>query len=269
MLFYTIFFFCTGFKTSYIPLIFDQRFTFGHVTTINTVVTGFRDGAPIAKTDISLGEAILKIDGKDVSSVLDVREAVATKVGQDVTLSLLNLRSTSDQNNKRTVKVKPFMTESGEVILGVYLTKSALISYDTPVERLFAGFLHSYNVLSYSVKAFGEVIRTSVKNKDIQPVSQSVSGPVGIYSVVGGILDYSGNKVVLNLIDFTALMSLSLALVNVLPFPALDGGRLIFVVLEKIRSGKKLNPNIEATVHSIGMFILLGMIILISIKDLL
>ena len=80
------------------------------------------------------------------------------------------------------------------------------------------------------------------------------------------ILDARGREAALGLLDFTALLSLSLGIMNLLPFPALDGGRLVFVVLELVR-GKKVHPLKEAMFHRIGMAILLAMIFLITFKD--
>ena len=65
---------------------------------------------------------------------------------------------------------------------------------------------------------------------------------------------------------FAGIISVNLAVVNVLPFPALDGGRLLFVIIEAIM-GRKPNPNVERWVHTIGMVVLLGLIALITVSD--
>ena len=121
--------------------------------------------------------------------------------------------------------------------------------------------------MSYSAVTFGNLIKASLDARSVAPVSEGIAGPVGIYSVVGNILSYSGSKVILSLLDLVALMSLSLAFLNIMPFPALDGGRLVFVVLEIIRGGKKVSANFEASVHKWGMIFLLGLIVLITFKD--
>jgi regulator of sigma E protease len=96
-----------------------------------------------------------------------------------------------------------------------------------------------------------------------QKVQNEVAGPIGIAQVTGEAAKI-GFTAVLNLMS---ILSLSLALLNVLPFPALDGGRLLFVVLEQIM-GRKVKPALERSAHQIGMLILLGFILLITLNDL-
>ena len=71
------------------------------------------------------------------------------------------------------------------------------------------------------------------------------------------------------MLQLLALLSLNLAIVNLLPFPALDGGRLVFVVLEWLRGGKKIDPQKEGLVHLVGLAILLGLMLIISYFDVL
>jgi len=72
-----------------------------------------------------------------------------------------------------------------------------------------------------------------------------------------------------NLVLFTAALSLGLAIINLLPFPGLDGGRLLFVILEALRGGRRVDPRREALIHLIGMTILIGLMLVISYFDIL
>jgi regulator of sigma E protease len=266
VLLYYIFFTFNKFQTFYIPLIFQHKFPFGKVETIGTTVSGFLEGSSAKKSGVELGDAILKIDDTPVYSVLDVRNAVKGKVNTEVTLLLSDLK-TPDNKTTHIVKTVPIVDESGNTIIGVYLTDSVRIKYDKLAEKIFVGPVHAYNMLGYSTSSLYKLFKMSIESKDISPVSQTVSGPVGIYNVVGGILEYGGSKVVLNLLDFMALVSLSLAFLNILPFPALDGGRLVFVIIEMIRGGKKLRPSLESKVHGFGMAVLLGILLIVTVKD--
>ncbi len=89
-------------------------------------------------------------------------------------------------------------------------------------------------------------------------------GPVGIYQFTGEVAQRGGPIALLQLL---ALLSLNLAIVNLLPFPALDGGRLVFVALEWLRGGKKIDPQKEGLVHLVGLAILLGLMLIISYFD--
>lgn len=266
VLFY-IFFAVTGFKTFQLPLFFDYKFKFGRVEELNTIVTEVQKGSGAEKSGIQLGEAVTAIDGVPVKNVKDVRAQLVGKQEKEVDVSLVDFKDQANPKS-RTIKVVPMIDEEGNTLLGVYLTKSVTIFYDKPVEKVFAGFLHSYNVLAYSFSSLGKIIGISVETRNLEPVSQSVSGPVGIYNIIGSIIKYGGKKIWLTIMDYIALMSLSLAAINILPFPALDGGRAAFVLYEWV-SGRKVNQKWEANIHKVGMFLLLAFLVAVTIKDIL
>lgn len=256
-----------GYKTQYIPLIFEHNFRFGHQNVIGTVVSGMLTGSSAEKSGIQLGEAILTVDNLPIKNVYDLRDSLKGKLNQDVTVRLKDIRNSID-GPVREVVLKPQADDQGNVILGVYVSKAVSLEYTSQIDKAFAGFLHTYNVMAYSLSTFGNLIGLSYAEKTITPVSQSVAGPVGIYQLVGGLIEYGGSKVILRLLDFTALMSVSLAFMNILPIPALDGGRILFVIVEKIK-GKPISPKIEALLHQWGFIILIGILVLVSIKDIL
>lgn len=98
----------------------------------------------------------------------------------------------------------------------------------------------------------------------LQPLRTDVAGPIGIAQVTGEAVKF-GWKAVL---EFMSILSLNLAVLNILPFPALDGGRLAFVFLEKL-IGRRIRPAFERSTHQIGMIILFILILLVSLNDIL
>ena len=90
------------------------------------------------------------------------------------------------------------------------------------------------------------------------------SGPIGIAQATGEVVDEAGWKV---LMDFAALLSVNLAVINILPLPMLDGGRIIFVLLEVVRGGRRVAPQKEAIVHLVGLVALLTFVVIISYFD--
>ena len=90
-----------------------------------------------------------------------------------------------------------------------------------------------------------------------------VGGPVRIAQYTG----MAAQLGILTLMEFTALLSVNLAIINMVPFPALDGGRLVFVALEAIRRGKRISPEKEGLVHFVGMAILLTAMVIITFFD--
>ena len=83
-----------------------------------------------------------------------------------------------------------------------------------------------------------------------------VVGPVGIVQFTGELAKTGVSPV----LEFAAIISLILAIVNMFPLPALDGGRIVFVLVEWVRRGKRVSPRTEGLVHAIGFFLLIGLI---------
>lgn len=259
---YYIMFAFTGYKTSNLPLFFDHTFRFGSKNSINTTVMGFSEASPAEEAGIEVGEAIIEVNSVPVYSVPDVRSELKEREGLETKLLLMDVRPFKP--TFRSVTLNPTVDDDGEAIIGVVLVEAFSLDYGS--NKLFSAPMHSYNMISYSASSLYKLGAEAFAIKDISPVSESVAGPVGIFTLVKGILSYSGVELFVKILDLTALLSLSLALLNILPFPALDGGRAFFVVVELV-SGKKTNAKFEGAVHRWGMLALLALIVLVTIND--
>ena len=121
--------------------------------------------------------------------------------------------------------------------------------------------------MAYNLDVMGQLVKVSFEKRTTQPLTEGVSGPVGIASLTGSILEIPNVKEkILEPLNLAGILSISLAFFNVLPIPALDGGRLFFILIEAI-TGKKVNQRFESTTHTIGMLILLALMALITFKD--
>jgi len=261
---YYVIFFLNGFRTLAFPLFFDYKFRFGNVSEINTVVMSYVENSAAEKAGIQTGEAVLEIDGVPVYSVSDIHRELEFKAGQEVMVLLMDVRSI--KKDIRAVRFVVMADEAGKGLLGVMLSKAVTIGYGDSGQKVFAGVLHSYNMTGYFFNTFKEIISMSFETGDITPVSDTVRGPVGIFDAVGGILSYGGREAFLGVLDLVGLLSISLAIINVLPFPALDGGRFVFVFIEMI-THKRLKASVEANLHKAGMIFLLALMILVTFKD--
>ena len=99
-----------------------------------------------------------------------------------------------------------------------------------------------------------------------QPLS-GLAGPVGMGQLTGELIDASGEAPWVAVTRLMILLSLNLAVLNLLPFPALDGGRLLFVIIEMVRGGRKIAPEKEGIVHFAGLVILLGVMFVVAFND--
>ncbi len=94
------------------------------------------------------------------------------------------------------------------------------------------------------------------------PISAEIAGPIGIADMTGSYARMGFSY----LLQFTALLSLNLAVINILPFPALDGGRILFLAIEKIK-GSPVKQEVENVIHNLGFILLMLVVLLVSFKD--
>ena len=133
-------------------------------------------------------------------------------------------------------------------------------------EKLNHGFI---NAIKYAFKQlisyFKQMIITFKYLFTGRLGADNLSGPVGIYSVVGKVTKESP---LLNIMSLTALLSVNVGFLNIMPFPAFDGGRIVFLFIEKLR-GKPVNPKIENTVNTVGFCLLMVLVLIVTWNDIL
>ncbi len=247
-----------------LPLLTQHHFVGVNQTNENFVlVSSVAPNTPASAVNLQAGDRIVALNGHFINNSQQLIEETKSHAGQPITLTITDVRKSAFKDITLTPRVNP---PAGQGALGVSLSgfEMANLSYETPLQRLFAGPIHGYNLASYSFEVFGQTISQSLAKHDINPISSTVAGPVGITAIVGEILKVKNPLV--PFLDFVAALSLNLAIVNILPFPGLDGGRLFFLAIEAI-TRKKPHPAIEKYVHTIGLAILITTIILITASD--
>jgi len=199
-------------------------------------------------------EGIVKmIDGQELVYSTDVSKLVKERKGEDV---VMNICTEDDVCSDYTVKV----SDDGKV--GVVLPANYFVTLSYVENKLFAGFAHIVNNVSLVSRVFGGILGRAKQTGDYTELSNSVSGPVGMYFVI----DYFKQFGFISLLGVVAELSLSLAIINVFPIPALDGGRVLILFIEGIFR-KDLNEKVEATIINISFIFLILLILFILIKD--
>ncbi len=94
-----------------------------------------------------------------------------------------------------------------------------------------------------------------------------ITGPVGITKITAQVAQSVPDQGWWPILSLTAILSLSLAVMNILPFPALDGGRIVLVLIEVLRGGKRLRPEFEGLINLVGMAVLLTLMVVVTISD--
>lgn len=232
-------------------LLFIQALIFGTVDQ-RSYVGRVEKNYPISDAGIEVGDRVLSINGKKTPTWDKITVALALKYDSDT--YTFEIEHKDGKVETYDIKPKTEKNEDGEE------TKVFGIGQSTKVEK---GVL---NALKYSFTKFISTISTMnsiIGNLIIGKLSlNSLSGPVGMYSVVDQSIQYGLNS----LIYLTAYLSINLGYVNLLPFPAFDGGRILFVIIEKIK-GSKVDPKVEAMFHNIGFILLMILMVVITFND--
>ncbi|MDP3758613.1 MAG: site-2 protease family protein, partial [Candidatus Daviesbacteria bacterium] len=193
----------------------------------------------------------------------DIEQARKIIKSQDEQQLVLTLAD-SDGNNLKDLTLTSKKTESGDVLIGVVFSPIPFKEYTTTAQKVFSGISYSWDLTRLTFVGLGGLIHDLISGNFGQ-ASKSVAGPVGLAVVTNDILS-SGWAAVLPYLWFVGVISLTLSIFNVLPIPALDGGRLLFLVIEAV-TRKKVRENVEKMVHQVGFIILLALALLITFSD--
>ncbi|MDQ3327855.1 MAG: RIP metalloprotease RseP [Chloroflexota bacterium] len=209
-------------------------------------------GSPASISGLRPADKIRSIDGTPIVAPDDVVGAFRPVTGREV--SVVVDRSGQPETLRVTARANP---PAGQGAIGIKISEESIVEERYgPVAAVGIGATRTVETVGLMITGLSDLITGRASTGDL-------AGPVGIAQLTSEIADQGRFKL---LLGWTALLSLNLFLVNMLPLPALDGGRLVFVLLEAIRR-KKVAPQREAFVHAVGMMLLLTFLVVISIFD--
>lgn len=260
VLFY-VFLGLSGFKVL-IPRLADYNFLSPAENRV--VVTFIQPDSPAKIAGMSEGDVVQSADGMTFEKLADFQAYIRSKSGVTMKLLLSDVNLMTSHQVEVTPRKYP---PAGQGPLGVGIGEGVVVQYRTLPEMIMSGGMYAVDMLAYNLKVLAHLGALTFQTRTIAPLSENVSGPVGIAGAVGSILGLGGGKALVAMFNFVGLLSLSLAFMNILPIPALDGGRLMFLLVEAI-FGKKLAAQRENLINQIGMAVLLGLIVLVSFSDL-
>lgn len=209
--------------------------------------------SPAAKAGLEPGDTVTKLNGEPITKATQLTEYTRTHGTENLKLEI-------DRNGKKiNIEAKPEVLENDSAPrLGVGLAEAGLVRYPW-YWAIVKGFQAAwFGLLNIFISLFA-LLKNLLSG---QGVSAGLSGPVGIAVIVGQSASMGLNY----LISVTASISLSLAAMNVLPIPALDGGRVLFVLIEGLFR-KKVPAKIEQIAHAVGFVSLLLLIVIITWRD--
>lgn len=257
--------FLSGFKVE-LPLLSDHKFFLTkQQTKTEVIVSEIGKDSPAEKIGIKRFARIRSVNNVSIKDTKQFVEIINQNRGKEITISWVDEEGKMHSSNV-TPRLSP---PKGQGALGVafFPLATAVLSYDKGPIKIFSGFIHPANLFVYNLDVIGRLVKVSFEQKSPSPLGQGVAGPVGIYSLVGNIIEIPNLKErVLQVLNLAGVLSLSLGFFNLLPIPALDGGRLFFILIEAV-SGKRVNQRFESLAHAIGMAVLLTLIAIITIQD--
>jgi len=204
------------------------------------------EGYPASEYGLAVGDEIIEINGQPINKWTDITDTIVQD--EISTFDIKFIRLGQEQN----ITLEAMKSQDGLYRIGISQTLKRDFFKD--VKYGFEVFVETFKNM---IKGFGMLVTGQLGSEDI-------SGPVGIYNMVGEVADTNSFS---NLMSFTAILSINLGILNLLPFPFLDGGRAIFILFEMVR-GKPFNKDKEAFVHFIGMVVLMLLMIVLVFKDL-
>ncbi|MCC3867838.1 RIP metalloprotease RseP [Terrisporobacter mayombei] len=206
------------------------------------------DNTPAAKANLQSGDIVKSVNGEEINSWNEFTKIISSSNGGELNITV-------DRNDKTVkVNVMPEKNEDGTYKIGVTYKKDRNI-----VNAIKQSFIQTGQMTMQMITFLKQMITGTVPGG----LTNSVAGPVGVISIVSG----AAKTGILNLLYLGSIISLNLGIINLVPFPALDGGRLLLLFIEWIRGGKKINPDKEAMINMIGFCALMAFMVFITYND--
>ena len=212
---------------------------------ISTTVNGKLPEAEANLSQIEIGDKILKINDEKIRLKSDISEALYDSKGEEVNVIV------ERAGEEIELKIKPTEYSEDLYVLGVQVA----LAESNMSERFYYAFWETINFVESMFDSIRMLFTGNIK-------LEQMTGPIGISEIV---VKSSG---VYNFIYLLCLISLSLGVTNLLPIPALDGGRIVLLIIEGIR-GKALKEEIELGIQSVGFLLLILLSLYVSYKDIL
>ena len=238
-------------------LLFSVAFMVPHQQVIGQVVVEeIAMDSPAAIAGIEAGDVILSIDEKQVRTITDLQRKIHLSLGEQVTLRVKHIDSTTED----VIVVPRWRPPEGQGAIGIVIKQA-----EPTITRQSYPFWEAIPMgVGASIEALG-IFKNGILSMIVGNAPVAIAGPVGIAQITGEVATAG----ITPLLEFAAFLSINIGLINLFPIPALDGGRIVFILIEAIRRGKRISPRIERMVHSIGFILLIAAILAVTYRDIL
>ncbi len=216
-----------------------------------------QEGMPAHEAGIRTGDRVLSIDGKPVARWEDLADLIKQSSGGPLRIEILR------DNSTLLVKVVPKLVSSKNLfgepvekyVIGITASGAVTIERLNPFQSAAQGVLQTWQIGKLTVLAIGKIIAGTISAK-------TLGGPIMIAQLAG----QQAEAGIINLIFFIALLSVNLGIINLLPIPVLDGGHLLFFLIEAV-SRRPINLKMREVAQQVGIFILVLLMIFVFYND--
>lgn len=205
---------------------------------------------PAESAGLLMGDKLIDFESTDA-----VKSFIDKNLGKEIEFKYK--RGNEIKIAKAIPNVNP---ENGNGALGIAMDKIGIVKIPW-YNAIYEGLKRTYGLTILVAQSFYELVVGAFTDSK---VLDQISGPIGVFNVTGNFVDLGFTY----LLGFIALFSINLAVLNIIPFPALDGGRLLFLLIELIK-GSPVSHKFSALVHSIGLVLLLILMFFVTYKDIL
>lgn len=226
----------------------------GDVVTGQITVRNIAADSPAEKAGINAGDVILSIAGQPVTSFYEMQSYIKLNLDKETTILIRHSDSTTEQIQAVPRSQPP----AGQGALGVQIemVNPTIISKPYPLWQVIPMGANRFYTFLVLYKDGLVAIFTRQE-------PASFIGPIGIISITS----QAAKTGIHTLLDLSAVLSLIIGICNLFPLPALDGGRIVFVILEWVRRGRRVSTRIEGVVHSVGFIVLIAFMLAITYQD--
>jgi regulator of sigma E protease len=224
-------------------------------------ISEINENSILIDTEIKKYDRLIRIADKKLVNDINIAEIIKQNAGNIIDIEYLNL----DKGVNEVIKVN---IPKDNPLLGISyyqyaITTDLLMILDYTDSKLFSGIYHAFNMIYLNAYGLGYFINQSFAEKSLEPISSAVGSIVTVVDITHSLVAVDDFMSILTL---TALLSVTLAFFNILPIPLLDGGHIMFLIIEKIR-GKALSPKKQEMIATIFFVVLIGLTLLLVAKD--
>lgn len=255
-------------QATFTPQFDTKQSTLGSYAQINGIVPG----APADVAGIEPGDIVIAFNGTTINGMDDFRERTKDNAGQEVVITIQRGQETFDTTLTPRLNPPEGQGAIGIVITPIFEEATGMLYQEGFLQETLApqsldkaiqyGANRVVSVITMTVSIPSQLVSGAITPDDARPVSVVGMSQIGAEVIRSSIEQGRFTPI----LDFIAVISVALGFFNLLPIPALDGGRIVFVLLEMVR-GRPIAPEREGLVHLVGLALLLSLSILIILND--